>query len=259
MYPFNGNMTEFDPRDAFDGPKDDYPADGTEPNMLPNYKEYDLDGNAEKHPTMIDICRVQNEARLNFKPPTDQTEKLYLDATARKAKQQTVAKEQRGDKEAVYSFQPELTGRSRQMMAKQTDHISRTQQWHEAANAKKEEARALQKKRDEEKLEVEVTGIPQVNKGNAQSKVRAGIEAMEQSAQGKQQRVAQKDPNYTSEIGGDETKASPKDLRRVHNERKKEVLGFLNNVAPDKFQIPVGKNFDPEFEKNKVIPIKTPK
>lgn len=263
MFPIHNKMDEFDPRDTFDGGKDDFQQDGLETNQLSGYKGYDLDANGnEKHPTMIEICRVQNEAKLNFKPPTDQTEKLYLDATARKAKQQTNAKESRGDQETVYSFQPELTDKSKQLMVKANkgDHLSRTAQWQDIANAKKEEQKVLKaQKNEEEHLQATRPVSTGINKVTGQSKVKAGINAMEEKAQAKVARVAQKEPNFTSEMEAEGVNGSPRDLRKNYNDRKKDVLGFLHNISPGKYQIPVGKHYDAEFEKTKVIPVKIQK
>lgn len=253
-------MDDFDPRDTFGDVRDDFHHDGIEPNLLNGYKEFDPDSLAsDKHPTMIEICRSQNEAKLAFKPPTGQTEKLYLDATARKAKQQMTEKESQGDKETDFSFQPELSMKTKQIMANRSDHLSRTAQWHEQANARKEEKKAQLAQKAEEDLLSVTRPIEPVAKVLAVSRVRQAIDAMAQQAQAKVHRVAPKDPNYTTEVSGDDEGRAVRDLLREENQRKREVLGFLASVSPDVHRIPGGRPFNPDLERAKVTPARLAK
>lgn len=250
-------MDDFDPRDTFGEGKDDFHHDGIEPNLLHGYKEFDPDSlAADKHLTMIEICRLQNEAKLAFKPPSDQTEKLYLDATARKAKQQMTEKVNQGDKEVDHSFHPELSSRTKEIMSNRADHLSRTAQWHEQALARKEEKKIQRAQKEEEDLLTVTRPVEPIAKVAAVSRVRQAIEAMQQAAQAKVHRVAPKDPNFSTEVEGEDLGRTARDLLRAENQRKREVLGFLASVSPDVHRIPGGRPFDADAEKARVTPLR---
>lgn len=205
-----------------------------------------------KHPNLIELNREQNETRLNFAFPSDQTEKLYLDATTRRAKQQANASMKKGADWEDFSFRPELTAHSRQLMGKSADQLSRSQQWEVNRNAKLAEHREAQKEQQEKEMAAATEKYVWLNKGSNTSKVRQVIEAMDDLANTKKLRVAAKDPNYIAEGQAEAERKKRMDLLRQQNLRKNQVYSLLRSVTPEKVQIPVGRNFDPEHEKPKL-------
>ncbi len=209
-----------------------------------------------KHPNLKELYHNRNEARLDFHPPTDQTQKLYLDATARKAKQQALSKSNKGADDVTYTFQPEITTKSRNLMGKSVDQLSRAQAWNDQKKTKLDETREISKNKAESELKEATKKIVYTNNQNAKSKVREIISAMEQSAVAKKHRVAAKDPNYIAADDIEEDKGKNVDLLRSKNDQKRKVYGFLHSVSVERYPISHVINYDPEFERIKLLKAK---
>ena len=221
-------------------------------NQLQAYQNNSFQLPSAEHPNLRNLQKTINQETIQKKVATERINKLFLDGKLKQEKLENILKQRN---EGTDYNQSEIVGKSKVNLNNSVDMMmGRSYQWNEH-KINKLQGQIKKKQAEDEQLLIEQTSkLSFVNQNiEKESKVRIHIDALENKALEKKNRVVQKDPNCVAENEPLQPARQLIDLLGSENQRKRQVFGFMSSVSVDKKVRAADTSYHFEFEKTKTM------